>query len=153
MPNVSTQARWALFFTRFQFTVTYRPGSKNSKADALSRRYDPPTKNLTPEPILPPTVVLAPVTWDIMEELQREQQQDRTPDQCPPNRQYVPHNLHPRIIQWVHASISSGHPGISRTLHLLQNSFWWPSMSRDVTTYVKSCQVCAQSKTPKELPT
>ncbi len=35
------QARWALFFTRFQFTVTYRPGSKNSKADALSRRYDP----------------------------------------------------------------------------------------------------------------
>jgi len=31
------QARWSLFFTRFQFTVTYRPGSKNSKADALSR--------------------------------------------------------------------------------------------------------------------
>ncbi len=146
------QARWALFFTRFQFTVTYRPGSKNSKADALSRRYDSPTKNLTPEPILPPTVVIAPVTWDIMEELQREQQQDPTPDQCPPNRQYVPHNLRPRIMQWVHASISSGHPGISRTLHLLQNSFWWPSMSRDVTTYVKSCQVCAQSKTPKELP-
>ncbi|MBZ5782411.1 hypothetical protein K8366_25940, partial [Klebsiella aerogenes] len=26
------QARWALFFTRFQFTVTYRPGSKNVKA-------------------------------------------------------------------------------------------------------------------------
>ncbi|KAK3530962.1 hypothetical protein QTP70_007263 [Hemibagrus guttatus] len=34
------QARWALFFTRFQFSVTYRSGSKNSKADALSRRYD-----------------------------------------------------------------------------------------------------------------
>ncbi len=31
------QARWALFFTRFQFTVTYRPGSNNCKADALSR--------------------------------------------------------------------------------------------------------------------
>ncbi|KAK3508503.1 hypothetical protein QTP70_031361, partial [Hemibagrus guttatus] len=26
------QARWALFFTRFQFMVTYRPGSKNGKA-------------------------------------------------------------------------------------------------------------------------
>ncbi|KAK3530803.1 hypothetical protein QTP70_002830 [Hemibagrus guttatus] len=26
------QARWALFFTRFQFTVSYRPGSKNGKA-------------------------------------------------------------------------------------------------------------------------
>ncbi|KAK3567252.1 hypothetical protein QTP86_015083 [Hemibagrus guttatus] len=28
------QARWALFFTRFEFSVTYRPGTKKSKADA-----------------------------------------------------------------------------------------------------------------------
>ncbi len=31
------QARWALFFTRFDVSVTYRPGSKNTKADDLSR--------------------------------------------------------------------------------------------------------------------
>ncbi|KAL0155106.1 hypothetical protein M9458_049369, partial [Cirrhinus mrigala] len=30
------QARWALFFTRFRFTITYRPGSKNIPADALT---------------------------------------------------------------------------------------------------------------------
>ncbi|KAL0181849.1 hypothetical protein M9458_021224 [Cirrhinus mrigala] len=146
------QARWSLFFTRFQFTVTYRPGSKNKKADALSRRYDPPTENLPPEPILPSSIIIAPVTWDIMEELQREQQHNPTPNNCPPNKQYVPHNLRQRIMQWVHTSISTGHPGISRALRLLQNSFWWPSMTKDITTYVKSCQVCAQSKTPKELP-
>ncbi|XP_063782381.1 uncharacterized protein LOC134932160, partial [Pseudophryne corroboree] len=29
------QARWALFFARFNFLITYRPGSKNIKADAL----------------------------------------------------------------------------------------------------------------------
>ncbi len=28
------QARWALFFTRFRFKISYRPGSKNIKADA-----------------------------------------------------------------------------------------------------------------------
>ncbi len=78
------QARWALFFTRFQFTVTYRPGSKNSKADALSRRYDPYTESSSPEPILPSCVVIAPVTWDIMEELQRAQQNEPTPNDCPP---------------------------------------------------------------------
>lgn len=87
------QARWSLFFTRFQFTVTYRPGSKNGKADALSRQYDLPTESLTPECILPPSVVIAPVTWDIMEEIQREQLQEPAPDNCPPNKQYVPQNL------------------------------------------------------------
>ncbi len=33
------QAKWALLFTQFNFTVTYRPGSRNTKADALSRQY------------------------------------------------------------------------------------------------------------------
>ncbi|KAK3556584.1 hypothetical protein QTP70_010780 [Hemibagrus guttatus] len=36
----SRQARWALFFTRFRFMVTYRPGSKNGKADALSWKFE-----------------------------------------------------------------------------------------------------------------
>lgn len=33
------QAHWALFFTRFNFSGTYRPGSHNTKADALSRTH------------------------------------------------------------------------------------------------------------------
>lgn len=115
------QARWALFFTRFQFSVTYRPGSKNSKADALSRRYDPYTEHLTPEPILPPSVILAPISWDIMEELQREQRREPPPAHCPPNKQYVPQCLRRRIMQWVHTSISAGHPGISRTNRLMSS--------------------------------
>ncbi len=119
------QARWSLFFTRFQFTVTYRPGSKNSKADALSRRHDPPTDNVRPESILPPSVIIAPVTWDIMEEIH---QQEPPPANNPPNKHFVPQGLRLRVMQWVHTSLSSGHPGISRALRLLQNSFWWPKM-------------------------
>ena len=30
----------ALFFTRFYFTLKYRPGSKNGKADVLSCQHD-----------------------------------------------------------------------------------------------------------------
>ncbi|KAI2647858.1 Transposon Tf2-9 polyprotein [Labeo rohita] len=146
------QARWALFFTRFNFTVTYRPGSKNSKADTLSRQHDPHTDLLPPEPILPPTVILAPISWDIMEEIQRRHEQDPPPPQCPPNKLYVPQDMRQQVLQWVHTSLSAGHPGISRTLHLVKNSFWWPSMTADTATFVKSCQICAQSKTPKELP-
>ncbi|XP_055368562.1 uncharacterized protein LOC129604791 [Betta splendens] len=36
----SRQARWALFFSRFHFHLSYRPGSKNTKPDALSRLHD-----------------------------------------------------------------------------------------------------------------
>ena len=77
------QARWSLFFTCFQFTVTYRLGSKNSKTDALSRQYDLLIDNHTPEYILPPSVIIAPITWDIMEEIQREQIQEPAPTNCP----------------------------------------------------------------------
>ncbi|KAI2652463.1 Transposon Tf2-8 polyprotein [Labeo rohita] len=89
---------------------------------------------------------------DIMKEIQREQQHNPPPTNCPPNKHYVPQALRHRVIQWVHSSLSSGHPGISRTLQLVRNSFWWPSITKDVTTYVKACSLCAQSKTPKELP-
>ena len=33
-------AGWGLFFNRFNFTLAYRPGSKNQKADALSHQHD-----------------------------------------------------------------------------------------------------------------
>ncbi|KAK3548058.1 hypothetical protein QTP70_004282 [Hemibagrus guttatus] len=104
------QARWSLFFTRFQFTVTYHPGSKNSKADALSRRHDHPQTEFKPDPILPPSIIIAPVTWDLMDEIQREQQGEPTSPGCPPTKHYVPSNLRIRVMQWVHISLCSGHP-------------------------------------------
>ncbi len=57
------QARCALFFTRFRFTVTYRPGH-NLKSDALSRLYKPDQALEYPETILPPTVCLGLIEWD-----------------------------------------------------------------------------------------
>lgn len=38
------QARWALFFSRFSFHISFRPDSKNGKPDALLRMYP---KNFT----------------------------------------------------------------------------------------------------------
>lgn len=55
------QARWALFFTRFDFKVTYIPGSKNVKADALSRLFDEEALADDVEPILKESLILAPI--------------------------------------------------------------------------------------------
>ncbi|KAK3545117.1 hypothetical protein QTP70_000990 [Hemibagrus guttatus] len=57
------QARWALFFTRFNFTLSYRPGSKNIKADALSRLHSPDIATEDPEPILPERLFANPILW------------------------------------------------------------------------------------------
>ncbi|KAK3556060.1 hypothetical protein QTP70_003020 [Hemibagrus guttatus] len=67
------QVRWALFFTRFRFTETwtYRPGSKNGKADALSGQFEAASEPVQANLILPATTILAPVQWNLVEEIQR----------------------------------------------------------------------------------
>jgi len=63
----SRQARRALFFTCFNFTVTYRPGSKNDKAVALSRQHESMPLPKTDQSIISPTLILAPVQFDMTE--------------------------------------------------------------------------------------
>lgn len=43
----------ALFFTRFWFTISYRPGKKNTKTDTISRMNPDKTKIQEPDTILP----------------------------------------------------------------------------------------------------
>ncbi|KAI2662338.1 Transposon Tf2-6 polyprotein [Labeo rohita] len=146
------QTRWALFFSRFDFSVTYRPGSQNSKADALSRLHEPDLTIGNPEPILPPSMIVAPVAWDIMTEISEAQVQDPTPAECPPNLVYVPLALRPRVLAEVHNTPSSGHPRIEVTLQLLGNRFWWPGQRADAIQYIRRCTVCNISKVPHRLP-
>ncbi|KAL0202704.1 hypothetical protein M9458_000722, partial [Cirrhinus mrigala] len=63
------QACWALFFTRFRFTVIYCPGHNSLKADDLSRLHQPDPAQEEPEPILPPTVFACPIQWDLIDQI------------------------------------------------------------------------------------
>ena len=137
------QARWSLFFTRFHFTLTYRPGSKNVKADDLSRLHDSSSSQNTPEPILSPQHIIAPIRWDVLEHIQQALPADPVPQGCPGDKTYVPTAVRAQLLQWIHSCPSSGHQGIQRTLSLVRNRFWWPSVRRDVVQYVKSCADCA----------
>ncbi|KAI2645331.1 Transposon Tf2-6 polyprotein [Labeo rohita] len=132
--------------------ITYRPGSQNTKADALSRIHEPDHTVSPPESILPPSVIVAPVAWDLMTEITEGQTQDPPPNDCPENLTYVPLNLRTRVLTEVHSTPSSGHPGIEATIQLLHNRFWWPSLRPDVITFIKNCSVCSTSKTPRQLP-
>ncbi|KAK3554752.1 hypothetical protein QTP70_033447, partial [Hemibagrus guttatus] len=146
------QARWAIFFTRFAFTVTYRPGSKNGKADALSRQFEADDEPTQPDVILPATAILAPVQWNLIEEIRRAHADEPPPAGCPSTKLFVPLHFRQQVMQWVHEAPSSGHPGIRRSTQLVRNRFWWPSLGSDVEEYVRSCPTCAQARTSRLLP-
>ncbi|KAK3534422.1 hypothetical protein QTP86_015224 [Hemibagrus guttatus] len=145
------QARWALFFTRFEFSISFRPGSKNTKADALSRMFAPEESPETPEPILPADLIVSPIAWS-QETLPPANASTNAPPGCPPGSQYITQARHTSLIHTAHTSLGTGHPGINETLLLLRDRFWWPSMAADVRRYVQGCEECAMAKTPCQLP-
>ena len=62
----SRQAWWALFFDRFKFNLTYRPGSKNVKPDVLSRQFHDNSDNTpVPNTILPASCLIGSLTREI----------------------------------------------------------------------------------------
>ncbi len=131
------QARWALFCTRFHFTITYRPGNRNCKADALSRVHSPdsPTE---PEPILPPALIVNPIIWNIDQDIRDATLTEPAPLGGPEGKTFVPVSIRQSLLDSVHKVPGSGHPGSQRTLSLLQARYWWPSMSRDTIRYIRS---------------
>ncbi|KAK3536584.1 hypothetical protein QTP86_013781, partial [Hemibagrus guttatus] len=126
------QVRWALFFTRFLFTVTYHPRSKNGKADALSSQFEVASEPGQPDLILPATAILAAVQWDLVEEIQRAHADKPPPAGCLPTKIFMPQQFRPQVMQWVHEAPSSGHPGIRQSTQLIRCRFWWPSLGPDV---------------------
>ncbi|KAK3516483.1 hypothetical protein QTP70_018758 [Hemibagrus guttatus] len=145
------QARWALFFTRFQFTISYRPGPKNVKADALSRLHSQEEPSEEPEPILPEKLFISPISWS-EETLPESDAHTSTLPGCPPGLRFIPQAQRSSLLHSTHTSLGTGHPGTQGTLSLLRQCFWWPGMASDVQRYVQGCRECAISKNPRHLP-
>ncbi|KAL0166731.1 hypothetical protein M9458_038575, partial [Cirrhinus mrigala] len=114
------QACWALFLTRFNFTITYRPGSKNIPFS--------PEAPSEPEPIILSNLIVSPIIWELDREIQQATLQEPTPPEYPEGKTYMPLSPCQTLLGTAHGS---GHPGSSRTLSLLQSRYWWPSMHRD----------------------
>ncbi|KAJ8411235.1 hypothetical protein AAFF_G00172410 [Aldrovandia affinis] len=125
----SRQARWALFFGRFNFTITYRPGSRNLKPDALSRQFSSKTGQTSPDTILSPSCVVAAVTWGIERQIREAQATQPDPRPNPSPHLFVPVSVRSQVLQWTHSSRLACHPGFSAPCRCSNAAFGgrpWP---------------------------
>jgi len=128
-PNVSTPVRpgrWSLYFGRFTFTLTYRPGSRKVKPDALSHQFVSEESPSSQDTILPPTCVVAAVAWEIESKVREAQWTQADPGYGPQGCLFVPDSVRSQVLQWAHTFRFACHPGMKRTLSRLKRHFWWP---------------------------
>lgn len=58
------------------------------------------------------------------------------------------------IINDFHMLPTAGHMGIKKTIKNIKRRYFWSSITRDVTRFIKSCEICQKNKTikPKKTP-
>lgn len=134
--------------------MSYQPGEKNAKADALSRVYGSPASTTDPDSILPASYsILSDLFTGILSPSSRRR--------CAQNRRHLTHL--PTGLMSPHQYGLSSSSGVTQhwdrdiqalpeTAQLLSQKYWWNSLATDVQDYVLSCPVCAQAKTPRQLP-
>ncbi|XP_013071132.2 uncharacterized protein LOC129924728 [Biomphalaria glabrata] len=66
----------------------------------------------------------------------------------------APQKYRPKILHQAHDLSVAGHLGILKTKQRIQTAFYWPNMTKDVTNYVRSCQVCMlkDKRPPRQAP-
>ncbi|XP_026010656.1 uncharacterized protein LOC113013730 [Astatotilapia calliptera] len=107
------QARWSLFFDRFNFSLSFHPGHKNAKADALSRKFAPDTDQTVHASVLPAACQVAFLAL----------QDEPDPGTRPPGRWFIPSAARAPVITWACDSRFSCHPGTARTTAVIKRHF------------------------------
>ncbi len=140
------QACWSLFFNRFQFILSFCPGTKNLKPDALSRVYANSNQEDLITPIITSSKVVSPVQWELENTIRQAQVQEPDPGGGPTNCLFVPKSVRSQVLQWGHSSRLTCHPGTICTLEFLQRRFWWPTIKEDTKSFVTASPTCNQGK-------
>ena len=70
------------------------------------------------------------------------------------SRLYVPNHkgLRLGVLKAHHDSVLAGHQGVSKTAELIQRSYCWLGLRRDVESFIRGCAICQRTKPTRQRP-
>jgi len=169
-------ARLTLKLLDFTFDIIYKKGKENRVADALSRNsinivtddndnyeidklinFD--IKTLQSNDQFCTDIIKAINKTDnkTNKNIQRKSRQFAIINDVLYNKHFTPPNtikhllvvpikLTNELLKSYHESPIGGHTGITRTIHKLQNKYYWTTLSKDTTQFIKTCHQCQINK-------
>jgi len=57
----------------------------------------------------------------------------------------VPTELRQKVVSLAHDTLLAGHSGAGKTLHRVQQEFYWPGVHDYIMRYVASCDLCQRN--------
>ncbi|CAL9234154.1 unnamed protein product [Arabidopsis halleri] len=151
------QQKWVSKLAGYDYEITYKPGSANAAADALSRKANSPCLNAT--------FVQTSSLWDELREIAKTdpyliksgKAADHSPGRpfawrngllCYINRVVIPPHspFVEKLLQEYHDAPLGGHSGALRSFKRIAQQFYWPKMLRTVQDYVATCDTCQRAK-------
>ena len=173
------QVRWAEALASYNFTITYRKGSENARADALSRRqdYNKDTRE-KPRAILKEAEdgleynheLLATVA--VVEDTRLEQRikkayetdewvfrinRDKAQGYGTDNQGlvrfrglvYIPTKIRKEFVKEQHELPAHGHQGTDKTWERMSRDYYFPGMRKMIQDTVANCDLCNKSKSSR----
>ncbi|KAL2225724.1 UNVERIFIED_CONTAM: Transposon Ty3-I Gag-Pol polyprotein [Sesamum indicum] len=122
-------ALWVEFIESFPYVIKHKKGKENIVADALSRRY-----------VLLSIMDAKILGFELIKDLYANDV-DFANQLCVPNC-----SIRSLLLKEAHSGGLMGHFGISKTLGVLSEHFYWAKMRRDVEKFVGKCIVCHKAK-------
>ncbi|RWR98738.1 Retrotransposable element Tf2 protein type 1-like protein, partial [Dinothrombium tinctorium] len=150
-PN-SRLFNWSLKLSQYSFDIKYQSGKTNVEADCLSRSPIDRIENDSHIKI----VNLISKQDLIIEQNNAIENKEAIPKRCKKendlivrvknnfHKAFIPEKLRKNLIEKFH--LDFGHLGAGKMQKLMSTCYFWPNLSKNISTFVNCCKVCQSNK-------